>query len=98
MGSKFQAWVKTVSPPDFNIETAKDLSITSGLTCDASGDDYASLLGGSFLALEPVGENISLLGDNHFLSGGNIYPTGDEYFGASTTTGNTRSSEVKQST
>ena len=53
MGRKIQAQKKTATPPGFNTEPAKYPSIKSGLTQEASEDEYDSLLGGLSLYLDP---------------------------------------------
>ena len=88
-----QARSKRASP--LNIAPAKNTSITSGLTCDAAEDDDVYLLGGLSLALDPAGDNISLLGENLSLTGGDVYQLGGESLRASTSTGHTRTSKFK---
>ena len=73
-------------------------SITSGLTCDAAEDDDASILAVASLALDPEGDNISLLSDYASLTGGSLYPPGDESLGSSTATRYTSILNVKHST
>ena len=58
----------------------------------------ASLLCRASLALEPTGDDISLLGDEASLTGGGVYPPGDESLLYLTATGHTKESKVKQST
>ena len=85
IGRKFQAQENVASPPGLNTVPSKDTSITSGITREATKDDDDSLLCGAPLALDQAGDNISLLGDDTSIKGGNVYPTGD----ASTATGYT---------
>ena len=66
IGSKIQARTNTAPPPGFNIAPSEHPSITSGLTQEAAEDDDASLLGRAYLALDLVGDDISLLGDEAF--------------------------------
>ena len=85
-------------PPDLNISPEKDPSITSGLTHEAAEDEDTSLLGGTSLALDPAGDNISLLSEEASLTGGDVYTHGDESLRASTKTGHTSASNMKQAT
>ena len=50
------------------------------------------------LALDTEGDDISLLGDKTYLTGGGVYPSWDETFRTSTEIGCKRSSKVKQAT
>ena len=59
---------------------------------------YRLLLGGASLALDPVGDDISLFGDDDSLTDGDVYPPVDESLGASTATRHTSTSKVKQDT
>ena len=85
-------------PPDLNISPEKDPSITSGLTHEAAEDEDASLLGGTSLALDPAGENISLLSEEASLTGGDVYTHGDASLRSLTKTGHTSASNMKQAT
>ena len=57
---------------------AKDLSITSDLTQEAAEYYDAYLFGLAYLALDPSVENIYLISHYDSLTGGNVYPPGDE--------------------
>ena len=70
---KLQARTKTSSPPGLNIAPAKDHYIKSGLTKEASEDEYFSLLGRAYLDIELAGYNISLLGNEATLTSGDVY-------------------------
>ena len=48
------------------------------------------------MSLDPTCDDISLLSDEAYLTGGDVYPPGDESLGDSTETGHTRASKVKQ--
>ena len=96
IGSKLKELEEIVSTPGINIAPEKDPSITSGLTHDASEDDYYSLLGGASLAIDPAVDIRSLLGDNAYLKGEDVYPPDNESLRASTATGHTRYSKFKQ--
>ena len=98
IGRKLQAQTKTAPPSGFNIVPAEYSSITSGLTQVAAEDEYASLMGVALLDLNPEGDDILILGDKASLTGGDVYPPGYDSLGASTTTGHTRASKVKQDT
>ena len=87
-----------MSPPGFNISPAKYPSITSGLTKEYAEDEYDSLLGRSSLAIDPAGYDISHLGDEASLTGGDVYPPGDGYLRASTAIGHISTSKVKHDT
>ena len=76
-----QTQTKTASSTGLNIAPDKCTSITSGINQEASEYDYASLLGGAYIALEPAGDNIFLFGDNASLTGDYVYPPGDRYIG-----------------
>ena len=92
-----QAREKTESPPGLNIEPDEDTLITSGLTSDDDeDDDDTSLLGGASIALDPAEDKIYIIGENTSRKGGDLYPTGDESLGASTTRGYTSSLKVKR--
>ena len=69
---KLQAWTMTESPPGINIAPAEYPSIASGLNQEAAEDYDASLLGGGSLALDPAGDNISILGDESSLTCGDL--------------------------
>ena len=73
---KLQAQANTASPLGIDITSSKYPSTASGITSDNSEDDYSSLLGGESLALDPGGEDISLVGNNLSLTGGDAYPLG----------------------
>ena len=85
-----------MSPKVINIVPAKDPFIPLGITQEADEDEYASLLDKAYLALDPAGDNISILGDDASLTGSNVYQTGDDYLGASTETGHTSASNSKR--
>ena len=70
---KLQARAKTSSPPGLNIAPTEYPSITSGLTQESAEFEDTSLLGGAYLALDLSGENISLLGDEAYLTVGDVY-------------------------
>ena len=55
-------------------------------------------MGGASLSLDPVGRNISLLGDETFLSGNDVYPPEGVSLVASTAKGQINTSKVKQAT
>ena len=57
--------------------------------------DDTSLLGGASLFIDPAGYDVSLLSDDVSLTRGNAYPLGGDSLGASTATGHTSASEVK---
>ena len=78
IGSKFQAQTKIASHPGLKIATSEYSSITSGLTLEAAEDDDIYRIGVTFLALDPVGDNISPLGEDSFLTGGNICSPEDD--------------------
>ena len=96
IGRKPQAQTNTAPPPGFNIAPSEDPYITSVLTQKDSEDEDDSLLGGSYLALDKAGDNISLLGYKASLTGGDVNPPGDVYLGDSTSILHTSSSKVKQ--
>ena len=98
IGMKLQAQKNTEYPTGFNTTADEDPSITSGLTQEAAEEDDASLLGGASLYIDRTGDDISLLSDDASLTGGYIYPPGDEYLGVSNSTGYTIASNVKQAT
>ena len=98
IGRKLHARTNKASPPDINISPAEDLSITSGLTHEAAADEDISLLGGASLSIDPEGDDISLLGIEASLTGGDVYPPGEDSLGASTATCYTSTSELKQAT
>ena len=87
-----------MSPLCINIEPSKYHSINSGITQKTSKDDDASLLGRSSLALEPAGDDISLIGDYSPRIGDSVYPPGVNSLGFSTAAGHTSVSKVKQDT
>ena len=64
----------TAPLPGFNIAPADDPSVTSGLKQEAVEDEDISLLGEASLALDPSGDNISLLCDKTFLIVKDVYP------------------------
>ena len=95
IGRKLQARKNTAPPPGLNIAPYKDPSITSGLTQEADEDEDASLIGRSYLVLDPAGGDISLLGEEASLAGGNVYPPRDDSIGDSTEKGHTKKSRAK---
>ena len=95
---KLQTWKKTVPPPGFNIALDRDPSITSGCTQEVAEYEDASILGRASLALEPTGDNISLLGNDASIIGGDLYPPGDTSLVISTSTCHTSASKVKEDT
>ena len=84
---KLQTWTKTEPLPGFNIAPNKYPSITLDLTLEGAEYEDNSLLGGESLALDPSGGNISLLGDEKYLIGGDVYPPEDACLEASNSTG-----------
>ena len=93
---KLQARANTAHSPGLNVEPSEDTSIASGLTRDAAEDDNYSLLGRAYLAIDSSGDDIYLLSYDASLTGGNVYPPGDDYIGVSTATGHTITSNIKQ--
>ena len=67
----------TLSPTGFNISPSKDPLITSGLTQEDVDDEYISILRRVSLALDPAGDDISLLGNYASLMGNAVYPPDD---------------------
>ena len=96
IGMKLQARTKRVYPSGINIVPDEDPYIASGLIQVASEDENASLLGGAYPDIDQEGDDISLLDDEEFLTGGDVYSTGDNTLGASTATGHTSASKVKK--
>ena len=77
IGRKLQAQTKTAPPPGFNIAPDEYPSITSRLTQEAVEYEDISLLGEAPLAIDPVRDNISLLGNDTSLIGNDLYPPED---------------------
>ena len=98
IGRNLQAQTNTASPPGINISPSKDPSITPGLTQEAAEDEDDSLIVRVYLALNPSRDNISLLGDEAYLTSEDVYPPGDESLCNSTTTRHTISLKVKHDT
>ena len=98
IGRKLQTRTKAAPPPGFNISPDEDPYITSGLTQEYVEDEDISILGGALLALDPAGDNISLLGDKTSLIGNYAYSPSDASLGYSTATGHTSASIVNQVT
>ena len=71
---KLQTRTKKAPPPGFNIAPAKYPFITSGLTEEDVEDEDISLLRIASLAIEPSGDNISLLVNGTSLIGNDVYP------------------------
>ena len=70
--SKLKVQTNIEYPQGLNIAPAKDPSIGSGINQEAAEDYDASLLGGGSLALDPAGDNISILGDESSLTCGDV--------------------------
>ena len=88
--------LKPQTTPGLNIALDEYPYIKSGLNQESTENEYASLLGGSSLALEPPGYDISLLSDEASMTGDDVYPPEVDSLGASTSTGHTIPSKVKQ--
>ena len=98
IGRKLQTQTNTTPLPGFNIAPAEDPSITSVLTQEAVEDEDMSLLVGSSLALDPAGDDISLLDNETSLIANYAYPPEDESLVYSSTTGHNSTSKLKQMT
>ena len=95
---KLKSRTNTASSPGVDIAPSEDPSFTLGLTQYAAEYEDASLLGGASLALIPAVYNTSILSEDASLTGGDVYPPGGKSLRASTETGHTSSSKVKQTT